>query len=224
MEEITNSIAPIVDVFKRLGWEGFSRIVLNMGGMMLLVLSLMGRNGLAPGLRTPAFLIGVISLIDILSILEDGLTASREGMASFNPVGTDPQDFMVRPGDGPGRVYLEPRVPRVSGSRMIEVRGNPGNAVIYWPSGGVKLGAVNDKLKIDELRNMNEIREKALGCGVMTLDERGRGIALAENSCEYLLYREIQSGKGGPIGKVRVSGRKLTTDGNRDTAKVSSAI
>jgi len=219
MEAVENAISPIVKTFQRLGWTGFSRIVLDLGGLMLLVLALLGRGGLATGLRTPAFLVGVVALVDVLMLMEEALTVSGtlEGMAPFMSVGEDPQDLKVIMGAGPGRVYLEPRVPRVSGAgtQMLEIRGNPGAKVIYWPSGGAKLGAANDRMKIDSIRDMTQVRVKAMGCGVITLDERGRGIALVETGCDYLLYREVMSGKGGPIGKLMVGGKRIVEDGNR---------
>jgi hypothetical protein len=70
-------------------------------------------------------------------------------------------------------------------------------------------------MKIDSIRDMTEVRVKAMGCGVITLDERGRGIALVETGCDYLLYREVMSGKGGPIGKLMVGGKRIVEDGNR---------
>lgn len=219
MDAIENAIAPVVKVFQRLGWTGFSRIVLNLGGLMLLVLALLGRGGLATGLRTPAFLVGVVALVDVLMMMEEALTLSGtlEGMAPFMGAGEDPQDRKVILGAGPGRVYLEPRVPRVSGAgtQMLEIRGNPGAKVVYWPSGGSKLGAANDRMNISAIRDMTEVRVKALGCGVISLDERGRGIALVESGCDYLLYREVMSGKGGPIGKIVVDKTRLLADGSR---------
>ena len=220
VETIEKAILPIVNGLTRLGWSGISHIVLNLGGLLLLMLSLLGKGGLSTGLRTPAFIVGLVALINVLMMMEEALvvTGTLEGMSPFLGVGSDPQDGRIRMGAGVGRVYLEPRVPRVSGagSQMLEIRGNPGAKVVYWPSGGVKLGAVNDRLKIDTLSDMREVREKAVGCGVISLDERGRGVALVENGCSHVLYREVfGEGKGGAIGKIVVGGRRLTEDGGR---------
>jgi hypothetical protein len=205
-----------------LKWEDIRRISLNLGGLLLLCLSLYGSRCLRTGLRVPSFLIGIIALIDVLWILEDIMGLStNEGMSGSKwfDVGNDPQDSMIhRERNGQGRVYVEPRIPRVSGmgTETVEVRGTPGGKLVYWPSGGLGLGASNDRLHIEQNRNPASIRETALGCGVVMLDERGRGMAMAERGCEHLLYREVSSsGYGGPIGKIRVGGSLLTGDGSR---------
>ena len=122
---------------------------------------------------------------------------------------------------------LEPRVPSVSGlgTEPVEVRGTPGGKLVYWPSGGAGLGASNDRLRIDQKRDPAVIRENALGCGVVMLDERGRGMAMAERGCSHLLYREVTgSGYGGPIGKVRVGGNLLGSDGTRGEKSRNNAM
>lgn len=187
-----------------LKWQEFSKLVLDLGGILLLVLALYGASCVRGGLRIPALLIGVVAVIDILSI------TTQEGMspARYLPIGDDPQDHIINMGyQNQGRVYLDPRVPRVSGSgtKSVEIRGAPGKKVIYWPSGGSGLGSSNDRLNVSEKRNPIDIRDSAMGCGIVVLDERGRGIALADKQCSHLLYREVTgSGYGGPLGKIYV--------------------
>lgn len=224
-EPVVAGIRSIQKMTGKLGWTGFHRLVLDAGGLLLLVLSLYGASCLGSGLRVPAFLVGLVALIDVISLTENmmGLSGSttHEGMSGSRWLGAgdDPQDRVVRRGiAGQGRVYLEPRVPSVSGmgTEPIEVRGSPGGKVVYWPSGGAGLGASNDRLRIDQKRDPMTIRESALGCGVVMLDERGRGVAMAERGCAHLMYREVTSaGYGGPIGKVRVGGIVLGEDGGR---------
>ena len=224
-EPIVAGIRSIQKITGKLGWTGFHRLVLDAGGLLLLVLSIYGASCLGKGLRIPAFLAGLVALIDVLALAENtmGLSgaATQEGMSGSRWLGAgdDPQDRIIRRGiAGQGRVYLEPRVPNVSGmgTEPIEVRGNPGGKIVYWPSGGMGLGASNDRLRIDQKRDPMAIRDSALGCGVVMLDERGRGMAMAERGCAHLMYREVTgAGYGGPIGKVRVGGMVLDEDGSR---------
>jgi hypothetical protein len=207
--------------------------MVNAGGILLLVLSLYGAKCIGGGLRIPAFLIGIVALVDVISLMEVamGLSAgSVEGMSGSRWLGAgdDPQDGVIRRGlAGQGRVYLEPRVPRVSGmgTEPVEVRGTPGGKIVYWPSGGMGLGASNDRLRIDQKRDPLAIRDSALGCGIVMLDERGRGVAMAERGCANLMYREVTStGYGGPIGKIRVGGMILGEDGSRGEKSRKNAM
>ena len=209
----------ILKICKKLGWDGFRYILLNIGGLILLGLSLHGKtNKLNMSLRIPAFIIGIIALIDTLFIIE-GMLGIQEGMSTkWQSIGE--ADLVQTNGlDGSkGRVYIEPRVPNTSGTgtETVEIRGNPGKKVVYWPSGGIGMGLLNDNHKVEDIRDPTILRDKALGCGVVILDERGRGVGLAERGCSKLLYREVSdSGYGGPIGNIIVDGNKLISDGNR---------
>lgn len=225
-EPIVRGVRSVQKMATSLGWTGFHRLVMDAGGLLLLVLSLYGASCLGSGLRIPAFIAGLVALIDVLSLVEgwmglSGSGTSMEGMSGSRWLGAgdDPQDGVIRRGlQGQGRVYLEPRVPRVSGmgTEPVEVRGSPGGKIVYWPSGGMGLGASNDRLRIDQKRDPLAIRDSALGCGVVMLDERGRGVAMAERGCAHLMYREVTgAGYGGPIGKIRVGGMILGEDGSR---------
>lgn len=232
-EQIIRGIRSVQKMATTLGWSGFHRLMVNAGGILLLVLSLYGAKCIGGGLRIPAFLIGIVALVDVISLMEVamGLSAgSVEGMSGSRWLGAgdDPQDGVIRRGlAGQGRVYLEPRVPRVSGmgTEPVEVRGTPGGKIVYWPSGGMGLGASNDRLRIDQKRDPLAIRDSALGCGIVMLDERGRGVAMAERGCANLMYREVTStGYGGPIGKIRVGGMILGEDGSRGEKSRKNAM
>lgn len=233
-EPVVRGVRSLQKTFSSLGWDGFRRLVLDAGGLLLLVLSLYGASCLNKGLRIPAFIAGLVAFIDVLSLMEGAMGLSDSGVSEgmsgsrWLGAGDDPQDRVVRRGlDGQGRVYLEPRVPRVSGmgTEPVEVRGTPGGKIVYWPSGGMGLGASNDRLRIDQQRDPLAIRESALGCGVVMLDERGRGVAMAERGCAHLMYREVTgAGYGGPIGKVRIGGMILGEDGSRGEKSRKNAM
>lgn len=202
LDSITTTLDPVVKYFTILGWTGFSRIILVIGGLILLLLSLF-EGGLAsvPGLRVLSFLVGVVALIDAIIIGDElfALLSNRPNPQKEGFLDGEPNDV--------GRVYLKPRIPMVSGSGLtrVEIRGNPGTKVIYWPTGGQGLGSANDMANISSIPTMSEIREKALGCGITVLDEEGRGMAVAEKGCEAVIYREVYSdGKGGPMTTIRV--------------------
>lgn len=199
LDSITTTLEPVVKYFKVLGWTGFSRILLVIGGLVLLILSLFeGGLPAVPGLRVVAFLVGVVALIDAI-IIGDELLALLRNRPKEGFLDGEPNDV--------GRVYLKPRIPMVSGSGLtrVEIRGNPGTKVIYWPTGGQGLGSSNDLANIASIPTMSEIREKALGCGITVLDEEGRGMAVAEKGCEAVMYREVYSdGKGGVMNTIRV--------------------
>jgi hypothetical protein len=207
LDTITTTLEPVVKYFTNLGWTGFSRIVLVIGGLILLLLSLF-EGGLAsvPGLRVVSFLVGVVALIDAI-IIGDELLALVSGRVARNRPKSQNEGFLDGEPNDVGRVYLKPRIPMVSGSGLtrVEIRGNPGTKVIYWPTGGQGLGSANDLANIASIPTMAEIREKALGCGITVLDEEGRGMAVAEKGCEAVIYREVYSdGKGGPMNTIRV--------------------
>jgi len=235
-EPIVNGIRYVYKHLKTMGWVEFRRIALDAGGLILLSMSLYGASCMGDGLRVPSFLIGLVALVDVISLAEDGMGLSggkghaSEGMSGSRWLGAgdDPQDGVVRRGIvGQGRVYLEPRVPRISGmgTKPIEVRGTPGGKVLYWPSGGAGLGASNDRLRVDQKRDPLATRDVALGCGVVMLDERGRGMAMAERGCAHLMYREVTgNGYGGPLGKIRVGGQLLNEDGSRGEKSRKNAM
>jgi hypothetical protein len=192
---------PVVKYFTNLGWTGFSRVLLVIGGLILLILSLF-EGGLAPvpGIRLVAFLVGVVALIDAI-IIGDEILALVSGRMKRN------EGFLDGEPNDVGRVYLKPRIPMVSGSGLtrVEIRGNPGTKVIYWPTGGQGLGSANDLSNISSIPTMSELREKALGCGITVLDEEGRGMAVAEKGCDAIMYREVYpDGKGGIMNTIRV--------------------
>lgn len=228
---IVRGIHQVQTTFLSLGWSGFRRYVLDAAGLMLLGMSLYGASCLGVGLRVPAFLAGLVALVDVLMLIEDAMgfeDVDAEGMSGSRwlGVGEDPQDRSVRRGlAGQGRVYLEPRVPRVSGmgTETVEVRGSPGGKIVYWPSGGLGLGASNDRQQVNQERDPRVIRDSALGCGVVMLDERGRGMAMAERGCAYLMYREVTgSGYGGPIGKIRIEGEAMVSDGRSEKSRTNA--
>jgi hypothetical protein len=207
IDSISSSVEPIVKYFNNLGWTGFSRILLVIGGLILLLLSLF-EAGLAPvpGIRLVAFLVGIVALIDAI-IIGDELLALLSGRARRNTQAHGNEGFLDGEPNDVGRVYLKPRIPMVSGSGLtrVEIRGNPGTKVIYWPTGGQGLGSANDLSNISSIPTMSELREKALGCGITVLDEEGRGMAVAEKGCDAIMYREVYpDGKGGIMNTIRV--------------------
>lgn len=196
----------IIKYFENLGWLGFSRIILNIGGLILLLLSIFG--GLPEwiiGLRVLSFIIGTVALVDSI-IIGDEIFALISGRLGRNTI-KQAEGFLDGEPNDVGRVYLKPRIPMVSGSGLtrVEISGNPGTKVIYWPTGGEGLGSSNDMANISSIPTMLELREKALGCGVTVLDEEGRGMAVAEKGCGAIMYREVYpDGKGGIINTIRV--------------------
>jgi hypothetical protein len=206
MESLTRTIEPVVKYFENLGWMGFSRVILDIGGIILLILAIFdGLPGWLPGIRVVGFLIGLVGLIDVM-LISDELLALVSGRVARNKTKVA-EGFLDGENNDVGRVYLKPRIPMVSGSGLtrVEIRGNPGTKVIYWPTGGDGLGSANDMANISSIPTMAELREKALGCGVTMLDEEGRGMAVAEKGCGAIMYREVYpDGKGGIINTIRV--------------------
>ena len=67
--------------------------------------------------------------------------------------------------------------------------------------GGDGIGGANERLSLYG-SSAHDIRTKALGAGVVVLDEQGRGIAVTEKGCAELLYKEIN---GGAVKRTRIS-------------------
>lgn len=206
MEKIGEYISPIIKYLENLQWSGLSRVILNIGGIILLIISFMNEIWekiiTTPGLRILVFIVGIVALIDSIIIIDEIIS-----LVSGRYERKKGEGFLDGEIQESGRVYLKPRIPMISGSGLtrVEIRGNPGEKVIYWPSGGEGLGGTNDIGGMSEIINMGELREKAMGCGVVVLDEDGRGMGVAEKGCEKVLYREVYSdGKGGVIKSIRI--------------------
>lgn len=181
-----------------LRWEILSHLILLIGGLLLLTFSITSTIVISGFLRFIMFFIGIIALVDI-SIIVYQMWISfhswnggiQEGMAGYLPVGQSPEDDVIRRGLGVGRVYLPPYIPNEPGVQPISIRGSPGRKVIYFPIEGGSAGEAN-RLKKDALTQLTdplELRRKAFGCGVVVLDERGRGAIMSSGS--KVCYREV---------------------------------
>jgi len=181
-------------------------IVFPINGLVsgLLLLGLSFSNKITGVLRIISFILGLVSLVQLLTIVDSflfrfvsGVNGSDEG---FSVVGslydsiTD-KDLQIREGSGRGRVYLRPRVPMIRDGVRVSVQGNPGSKIVYWPVGGNGIGARNDALDLHG-ENLQGIRTRALGVGVTILDEEGKGIAVTEDGVAELLFREVYGARG----------------------------
>lgn len=171
-----------------------------VAGLILLVISFTGQiSGI---LRVISFAIGLVTVVQVGIILDDVLYeygSDREGFTSdiqgslYKSI--TQQDREVTKGSGVGRVYLRPRVPMIKNGVRVNVRGNPGSKIIYWPMGGNGIGGRNEELELHGV-SVQEIRTHALGAGVLVLDEIGKGIAITEEGVRELLFREVDGGVG----------------------------
>jgi hypothetical protein len=193
-------------------------IVFPINGLVsgLLLLGLSFSNKITGVLRILAFILGLVSLVQLLTIVDSflyrfvsGVTGRDEGfsvMGSLYDSITD-KDLETNEGSGRGRVYLRPRVPMIKDGVRVSVQGNPGSKIVYWPVGGNGIGARNDALDLHG-QNLQGIRTRALGVGVTVLDEEGKGIAITEDGVAELLFREVYGGegsRGGPVNRVTLT-------------------
>jgi hypothetical protein len=179
-------------------WEILSHFVLLIGGLLLLTFSMTTESDTGGLLRFTMFFIGIVALVDIALIVyqmwiaydtwEGGV---QEGMAGYLPVGSSPEDDVIRRGLGVGRVYLPPFIPNEPGVQPISIRGSPGRKVLYYPIEGGSAGMANQLRKdaLTQITDPLELRRKALGSGVVVLDERGRGAIMSSGS--KVCYREV---------------------------------
>jgi hypothetical protein len=187
-----------------LRWEIITRFILLLGGLLLIVLSF-SQEG--PLLRFIMFFIGIVALMDIAFILYEMWIAYdswkggiQEGMAGYLPVGSSPEDDVIRRGLGVGRVYLPPYIPNEPGVQPISIRGSPGRKIIYYPIEGGSAGMANQLRKdaLTQITDPLELRRKAFGSGVVVLDERGRGAIMSSGS--KVCYQEVFS--DGHLGAI----------------------
>jgi len=151
-----------------------------LAGIFLLVISFTGM--ISGFIRVLAFIVGIITTIHSSILLDRFLISNAE-------------EFTV------GRVYLGPRIPICKDPIRVEIRGTPETKVVYWPMGGDGIGGSNERLGLHG-SSAHDIRTKALGAGVVVLDEQGRGIAMTERGCNEVLYKEID---GGAVKRARIS-------------------
>jgi hypothetical protein len=163
-------------------------------------------------LRIIAFVLGLIGLTHVLVILDDFLYRMGTKDEGFSVMGSlyesiTSQDLEVNTGRGVGRVYLRPRIPMIRDGVRVNVQGNPGSKIVYWPIGGNGIGGRNDDLNLHGI-SLQDLRTRALGVGVTVLDEQGKGLAVTEEGVGELLYREVYNGEGstgGPIQRIRLA-------------------
>jgi hypothetical protein len=184
-----------------------------IAGLVLLGISF--TNQISGILRIVAFIVGLISFIQLLVIIDSFLYRIGSGVAGsegFSVMGslyesiTD-KDLEINEGSGSGRVYLRPRIPMINDGVRVSVQGNPGSKIVYWPIGGDGIGGKNDKLELHGV-SLQDIRTRALGVGVTVLDEEGKGIAITEDGARELLFREVYGGEGstgGPVTRVKMN-------------------